>query len=189
MRLAAIFLAMLALSAGRASAADSPLFNQFQGFCVGHDGAQAPALAAADADGWMTLDSSMVPMPTTGAFALKAFQVRMKPAGAHVQMLVVGEGTTQSGPTPMNVRLCMVVSQPADPLAMEATKTWLGVAPFLTSSQISLYMFGAGGATPRPLTKDTLPTALKDGSARMVMIPTVSDKASMLMYAKPKPAV
>jgi hypothetical protein len=189
MRLMAIVLATLALSAGRAAATDSPLFNQFQNLCVRHDGAVAPALAAADAAGWMTVDSSMVPMPTTGAFVLKSFQVRMNPVAGHVQMLVVGEGTTQSGTAPMKVSMCVVLSQPADPNAADAVKTWLGVAPFVTSPQIAMYMFGAGGGAPIQLTKDTLQASMKAGTVRMVMIPTVSDKASMLIYATPKPTV
>ncbi|MHB8286767.1 MAG: hypothetical protein ACYDD1_19105 [Caulobacteraceae bacterium] len=157
--------------------------------CVSHDGAAAPALAAADAAGWMTLDSSMVPMPTNGAFAFKSFQVRMKPEAGHVQMLLAGEGTTQSGGAAMAMHLCMVLSQPGDPTASDAAKAWLGMAPLVTSPQISVYIFGAGAATPLRLTKDTLQPFLKAGTARVVMIPNISDKASMLIYATPIPTV
>ncbi len=189
MRLLSFVLALLGALAcsGFAAAADSPLYSEFQTFCVAHQGAAAPALAAADAAGWMTLNSSMVPMPSNGSVVMKSYQVRLSSVGGGAQVLLVGDGTTNNAMGVMDINMCLLISQPADPAGIDLAKAWLGTEPFLSSQQFSLYLFDRTAARPAALDRSAAQGALKTGRAAMVMIMSPPEgKASILGYMVPK---
>jgi hypothetical protein len=158
-----------------------------QDLCVSTNAQMKPALAKADAAGWMAISKAAAPIPPSANFALDDYAVRVKPDGKGVQVLIVGFGTTHSASAAMPADICLVVSQPGDVAAVDRFKAWLGVEPVITQAQqgMALYMFEETPDGRKALVaNDAGKAATLAGRMRMglTMVQPTANGATMLGY-------
>jgi hypothetical protein len=104
-----------------------PAFAAFQRFCVAHHAARAPALADAEAAGWIKAPEFILDNMSVGHD--EKVDGRMSPDSASSLMLLVGRQSKMLG-RPVRADSCSVATGPSDGEQMRAAaRKFAGVAP------------------------------------------------------------
>ncbi|MBI1404513.1 MAG: hypothetical protein GC145_00135 [Caulobacter sp.] len=172
-----------------AFAADSELMSLFKRLCVQPGAAMAPALAKADAEGWMK-----VPEGTFSGDEFKemtSMDARFHVEGEGFKMIFVGVGELDTELGKTTVDICFVASSKADPIATKAeTQAFARVQPSASMSvgnqTMWFYTDGRNGRREAETLPDAeLRTAIQTRATRFVLFQTEPDLV-MVGYAIPR---